>query len=87
MEMKRAVGEKGQIVLPKDVRDYLGIKPGSKVIFEVKGKEIVIKPEKSGEEFVKDFLNVPKLKKPLTTKQIKKILDKQYEEEYDLRRR
>lgn len=87
MEMKRAVGEKGQVVLPKDVRDYLGIKPGSTVIFEVKGKEIVIKPEKSGEEFVKDFLNVPKLKKPLTTKQIKKILDEQYEEEYDLRRR
>jgi len=86
MEMKREVGEKGQIVLPKDIRDYVGIKPGSKVVFEVRGKEIIIKPEKSGKEFVEDFVNVPKkLRKSLNIKKIKKILDEQYEEEYGIR--
>ncbi len=85
MEMKREVGEKGQVVLPKDIRDYIGIKPGSKVVFEVRGKEIVIKPEKSGKEFVEDFCNVPKkLRKSLDIKKIKKILDEQYEEEYGI---
>ena len=78
MEMKREVGEKGQIVLPKDIRDYVGIKPGSKVIFEVRGKEIIIKAEKTGREFVEDFCNVPK-KVKLDIKKIKKILEEQYE--------
>lgn len=87
MQMKRTVGEKGQVVLPKDIRDYVGIKPGSQVTFEVRGDEIVIRPQKSGKEFLEDFLNVPKLKKPLTIKDIKKILDEQYEEEYDVHRR
>ncbi len=86
MKMKREVGEKGQIVIPKDIREYAGIKPGSSVIFEIKGKEVIIKPEKTGKEFVEDFCNVPKnLRKDLDIKKIKKILDEQHEEEYGLR--
>ena len=86
MQIKRTVGEKGQVVLPKDIRDYVGIKPGSEVIFEVRGKEIVVMPQKSGKEFVEDFCNVPKnLRKNITVKDIKKILEEQYEEEYDIR--
>jgi AbrB family looped-hinge helix DNA binding protein len=79
MEMNRKVGEKGQIVLPKDIRDYVGIKPGSKVSIEVEEKGIVIKLQKTGKDFVKDFLNVPKLKKPLTARQIKKTIEEQYD--------
>ena len=86
MQLRRTVGEKGQIVIPKDIRDYVGIKPGSEVVFEVKEKEIVIKSQKSGREFVEDFCNVPhKLRKNIGIKKIKKILDEQYEEEYDIR--
>lgn len=80
MQMRREVGEKGQIVLPKDIREYLNIKPGTRVIFEVRGGEVVIKPEKSGREFVEDFCNVPKLKKRLTVKELKKIYEEQLEE-------
>ena len=86
MEMKREVGEKGQIVLPKDIREYLDIKPGSKVSFEIRGQEIVIKPVRTGREFVEYFCNTSKkLRKSLTIKDIKKTLDEQYEEEYYLR--
>lgn len=86
MEMKREVGEKGQVVLPKDIREYLDIKPGSEVSFEIRGQEIVIKPVKTGREFVEYFCNTSKkLRKSLTIKDIKKTLDEQYEEEYDLR--
>ena len=81
MQMKRTIGEKGQVVLPKDIRDYTGIKPGSEVIFEIRGREIIIKPQKSEKDFLEDFLNLPKLKKPLKIKDIKKTI----EEEYDLR--
>lgn len=81
MQMRRTVGEKGQVVLPKDIRDYIGIRPGSEVVFEVKDKEIIIRLQESGKEFVEDFCNVPnKLRKPLDAKKIKKILEEQYEE-------
>ncbi len=80
MQMKREVGEKGQIVLPKDIREYLNIKPGSKVSFEIKGGDVVIKPLKTGKEFVEYFCTTSKkLKKPLTIKEIKKTLEGQYD--------
>lgn len=79
--MRREVGEKGQIVLPKDIREYLNIRPGTTVIFEVRGGEVVIKPEKSGREFVEYFCNTSKkLKKPLTIKELKESIEEQYEE-------
>jgi AbrB family looped-hinge helix DNA binding protein len=33
--MPVTVTRKGQVTVPKAVRDHLGIKPGSKVVFEV----------------------------------------------------
>ena len=36
---------KGQVTVPKSIRDYLGLKPGSAVIFErTPGGEVVLKP-------------------------------------------
>ncbi|MBI3940729.1 MAG: AbrB/MazE/SpoVT family DNA-binding domain-containing protein [Acidobacteria bacterium] len=80
--MKRQIGSRGQIVLPKDIRDHFSIKPGTKVSFEVRRNEIVIKPEKLGEEFVDYFCSTSaKLKKGASVRAIKKLL----EEGYDLR--
>lgn len=79
MIIKREIGEKGQVVIPKDVRLLLGVKPRQNIIFEVENNEVRIKPEKDPEEFLKDFLNVPKVKRPLTTKEIKKELEERYE--------
>ena len=80
MQIKREVGEKGQVVIPKDIRDQMNIKPGSTVIFEIRDSgEVMIKPEKTGKEFVDDFCNtIKKLKKPLTAKEIKKTLEEEY---------
>ena len=58
----------------------LGLRKGSNVVFEVKDKDVFIKSEQTPEEFLKDFLNIPKLKKPLTTKKLKELLDEQYDE-------
>lgn len=80
MQMKREMGEKGQIVVPKDIRENFNMRPGTTIVFEVRDGEVVIKPEKSGEEFLKDFLDVPKLKKPLTAKEIKAGIEEQYED-------
>jgi len=83
IHVKRTLSEKGQIVVPKDIREYLGLKPGSEIVFEIRDKEIVIKPRKDPKKFVEEFCNTPKkLKKPID---VKKLLEKQIEEEYDIR--
>ena len=78
--MRREIGEKGQVVIPKDIRDHLGLDVGINIIFEVKENAVIMKKE-NNEEFLKDFLNVPKLKKKLTIKDLKRAYEAQYEEE------
>lgn len=39
----RNVGPKGQVVIPKRMREALGLKTGVEVNFELRDKEIVIK--------------------------------------------
>jgi AbrB family looped-hinge helix DNA binding protein len=39
------VSSKGQVTLPAAMRAALGITPGSYIQFEVRGRELVIKPE------------------------------------------
>ena len=38
------VGERGQITIPKDVRERLGIRPKAPVVIEVKEDGLVIRP-------------------------------------------
>lgn len=79
MYMRRSLGEKGQIVIPKDVRDYLGLKPGSEVILEVRGRELIIKPGEDPEKFIEEFVNVPKKLKSVDINMLKKVLEEEYE--------
>ncbi len=36
------MSKKGQIVIPKEIRDKFGIKPGDGVIFRIQGKKVTI---------------------------------------------
>ncbi|MBI4454819.1 MAG: AbrB/MazE/SpoVT family DNA-binding domain-containing protein [Acidobacteria bacterium] len=75
----RAIGEKGQVVVPKDIRDHLHLKPGSTVVFEVRGDGVILRPEKTGKEFVDQFCTTRrKLRKPVSIKQIKKTIEEQH---------
>ena len=60
MKTLRKIGAKGQIVIPKNVRDYIGIRPGDTVVIEARGGKIVITPEPDPREFVEDFCSVVK---------------------------
>jgi AbrB family looped-hinge helix DNA binding protein len=43
--MPTNITTKGQVTVPKSIRDYLGLKPGSAVIFErAPGGEVVLRP-------------------------------------------
>jgi AbrB family looped-hinge helix DNA binding protein len=42
--MKRRVGSKGQVVIPKGLRDQLSIEPGDEVDFWRDGEHLVLMP-------------------------------------------
>lgn len=45
MQSEAIVSSKGQVTLPAAMRAKLGIGPGSHIHFELRGQELVIKPE------------------------------------------
>ncbi len=61
---ERKVGPKGQVVIPKDFREEMGIHSGSKVQFELTEDGIIIKKE--DEETEKIFENIAKSGKKIT---------------------
>lgn len=69
---RRTVGPKGQIVIPEEIRRALGIKPGMRVLFEVRDDEIVVKPDLKPSEFVEHYSRTygKKLKKEVDLKRI-----------------
>jgi AbrB family looped-hinge helix DNA binding protein len=42
--MIHRIGAKGQVVIPKDLRDRVGLHPGSAVDFALEGERIVLLP-------------------------------------------
>ncbi len=83
MKIRKKIGEKGQIVIPKIVRDYVGIEPGDEVVMEVRAKEVVITPGASPEEFVDGFCSV--VKKKLTEKiNLQSLIEQEVDERFAL---
>jgi AbrB family looped-hinge helix DNA binding protein len=50
-----AVDSKGRIVLPSDVRERFGIRPGTEVEVSVEDGRVVVKPEDDPEEILRDL--------------------------------
>jgi AbrB family looped-hinge helix DNA binding protein len=42
------VSEKGQVTIPKEIRDAMGLKKGDKVVFLDKDNQIIIRKARSG---------------------------------------
>ncbi len=53
--MTHRVGAKGQVVIPKDVRDQLGLTPGTEVTFEVDNGTVKVAVARSGESLRASF--------------------------------
>lgn len=63
LSLKSKVGPKAQVVIPKPVRDAMGIRPGDEVYFRVEGGRVVLEAT-SAEQVLREFVNaVPKRKK------------------------
>ena len=69
---RKNVGQKGQVVIPKQLRDAIGLKPGVEVILEIRGDEIVISKPKIEGSYTEYYTTTqtPKLKKVVNLKEI-----------------
>lgn len=78
------VGPKGQIVIPKRIRDALGLKPGVDVNIELRGEEIVISKPKIEGSYTEYYISTssPKLKEPVD---VKKIISEEVAQRHALR--
>lgn len=61
MQAKAKVTTKGQVTIPKKIREKLNIQPGDFVLFVRKGNEVVIKPART----LLDFRGVIKTDKKI----------------------
>lgn len=48
MNFLRAIGRRGQVTIPREVRAHLGVKSGDRVEFVVEAGEVVIRPVREG---------------------------------------
>ncbi len=81
MELERTVSDKGQVVIPRDVRKKLGLKPGSEIVFDIIDNDrAVIRMKKDNKKIVDEFCSIPRKKaKSMSIKKLKSLLDEQYE--------
>lgn len=78
----KSIQKKGQIVIPKAIREMLGLREGSEVMINLRGEEIIIKKK----ETIEDFFN--EMDKMVEEKgiEVKKIdLDTLYENQLEER--
>ncbi len=82
--VRKRVGPRGQIVIPKLIRDSLGINPGDDVLIEVREGELVIRPSRDPKSFVDEFCGVirRKLKEKID---LERVIEEEVEERFALR--
>ena len=68
----KSVGPKRQVVIPKKMRDAIGIRPGVDVTLEMRQDEIVISKPKIEGNYTDYYssTHAPKLKRPINVKEI-----------------
>lgn len=50
-----SLDKRGRVVIPKELRQELGLKPDQNVIIELRGKEIILKPALEVEKFIEEL--------------------------------
>lgn len=73
---------KGQVTIPAEVREHLGLKPKDSVQFEVKGDEVVMKPVRS--EILKWFGSVKPRRRPEDWKKLREEVELAIAEDADI---
>jgi AbrB family looped-hinge helix DNA binding protein len=68
IEIYSTIGEKGQVVIPKPIRDQFHLTPKTDVVFTVVNNKLVLRKKKSGLDILDDFVTAGKGKRCLPKK-------------------
>ncbi len=63
IKLRSRIGPKGQVVIPKPIRDTFGFESGEEVYFHVHDDEVILE-KKSGEKVLEEFISEIKKKSP-----------------------
>ena len=66
LRLVRPIGKRGQVVIPKDIRQHLRLQPGGAVAFEIRDGHVEIAAP-AAQAFLDEFLSIPKSKRPSPT--------------------
>jgi len=68
----KTIGPKGQILIPKPIREAIGLKPGVEVVVELRDEEIVISKPKIEGNYTQYYISTsaPKHEKAIILKQL-----------------
>jgi len=72
------ISQKGQVVIPQNIREFFGLKPFDRLYFEVKKNKIVAKPILSVEEAL-GMVKTPKL---LSKKENKEVIKQKVRQKF-----
>ena len=50
-----SLDKRGRVVIPKELRQELGLKPDQTVIIELRGREIILKPALEVDKFIEEL--------------------------------
>lgn len=79
----KKIGPKGQVLIPKSIRDALSLQPGVEVVIEVRGEELVLTKPKIEGNYTEYYISThsAKLREPID---VKKIIVKEVAERYGI---
>ncbi|MFW6144362.1 MAG: AbrB/MazE/SpoVT family DNA-binding domain-containing protein [Candidatus Natronoplasma sp.] len=64
ISIRSKMGERGQVVIPKPIRDMFDLKAGGEVSFKVEDDKIIIEAKK-GDDILEDYLSeIEKMEEP-----------------------
>lgn len=64
LRMKAKVGQKGQAVIPKPIRDELGIGPGDEVVYWMEGDQVHVGRVGDDDDIARALAALPKFSLP-----------------------